>query len=202
MPEVTAENVPAENAIVVGVDGSEASVSALRWAVREARAVHAKIVAVHAWEPTGPTLAPYAPPSARPTVAEQRVRAAGLLADTVREALGPRIDGDLRAADIRAAHVHAVVTQGPPVRVLLRHARGARLLVLGRRAHGAFGLPPVGAVGRECLLHATIPVVAVPAPEPSPATSRGGPLLGDAGDGQDEYDVRALVARVTAPVRT
>jgi nucleotide-binding universal stress UspA family protein len=196
MPEVTAENVPAENAIVVGVDGSEASVSALRWAVLEARAVHAKIVAVHAWEPTGPTLAPYAPASARPTVTEQRVRAAGLLADTLREALGPRIDGDLRAAD-----VHAVVTQGPPVRVLLRHARGARLLVLGRRAHGAFGLPPVGAVGRECLLHATVPVVAVPAPEPSPATSRGGPLLWDAGDGQDEYDVRALMARVTAPVR-
>ncbi|WP_055712993.1 universal stress protein [Streptomyces torulosus] len=196
MPEATVENVPAENAIVVGVDGSEASVSALRWAVREARAVHAKIVAVHAWEPTGPMLAPYAPPSARPTVTEQRVRAAGLLADTLREALGPRIDGDVPAAD-----VHAVVTQGPPVRVLLRHARGAHLLVLGRRAHGAFGLPPIGPVGRECLLHATVPVVAVPAPEPSPATSRGGPLLGDAGDGQDGYDVRALVARVTAPVR-
>ncbi|MCL6735984.1 universal stress protein [Streptomyces neyagawaensis] len=191
MPEITAENVPGEKAVVVGVDGSEASVSALRWAVREARAVHAEVVAVHAWEPAGPTLAPYAPPSARPTVTEQRVRAAGLLADTLREALGPRI----------AADVHAVVTQGPPVRVLLRHARGARLLVLGRRAHGAFGLPPIGAVGRECLLHATVPVVAVPAPEPSPATSGGGPLSWDGGDGQGECDVRALVARVTAPVR-
>ncbi|MFF7265037.1 universal stress protein [Streptomyces sp. NPDC008159] len=170
MPEVTAEKVPVENAIVVGVDGSEASVSALRWAVREARAVHARIVAVHAWEPTGAALAPYAPPSARPTVTEQRVSAAGLLADTIREALGPRIDGDVRAVDARA-----VVTQGPPVRVLLRHARGTRLLVLGRRAHGAFGLPPIGAVGRECLFHATVPVVAVPAPEPSPATPTSAP---------------------------
>ncbi|GAB2922479.1 universal stress protein [Streptomyces heilongjiangensis] len=186
MPEVTAENT-----IVVGVDGSAASMSALRWAVREARAVDAEVVAVHAWEPAEPTLAPYAPPSARPTVAEQRVRAAGLLADTLREALGPRNDGEVRA----------VVTQGPPVRVLLRHARGARLLVLGRRTHSAFGVPPIGAVGRECLLHATVPVVAVPAPEPSAATSGGGPLLWDTVDDQDGYDVGALVARVTAPVK-
>ncbi|MDG5806073.1 universal stress protein [Streptomyces ossamyceticus] len=191
MPEVIAENVPGENVIVVGVDGSEASVSALRWAVREAHAVHSEVVAVHAWEPAGPVLAPYAPPSARPTVTEQRVRAAGLVADTLREALGPRI----------AADVHAVVTQGPPVRVLLRHARGARLLVLGRRTPDAFGLPAMGAVGRECLLHAMVPVVAVPAPEPSPAPSAGGPLRWDAGAGQDGYDVRALTARLTAPVR-
>ena len=41
--------------IVVGVDGSDGSLQALRWAIDEARLRGARLVAVHAW------LAPYAP---------------------------------------------------------------------------------------------------------------------------------------------
>jgi len=141
-----------DNSIVVGVDGSEASMAALRWATEQARALHAEVVAVHAWEPTGPGFAPYAPASARPTSAEQRDRAAELLASTVREVFGSRIDRVVRV----------VLVEGPPAQMLLRQAHGALLLALGRKAHGQYGLPAIGAVGRECLRHATIPVVAVP----------------------------------------
>jgi nucleotide-binding universal stress UspA family protein len=35
---------------VVGVDGSEASEGALRWAVEEARLHQGQVVAIHAWE--------------------------------------------------------------------------------------------------------------------------------------------------------
>ncbi|MEU6379788.1 universal stress protein [Streptomyces sp. NPDC046909] len=141
------------NTIVVGVDGSEASMAALRWAAEQARALGTGIVAVHAWEPAGARIAPYAPASARRTVDEQRLEAAQLLAATIREVFGSRIDGTVRA----------VVMEGPPARVLLRQARGALLLALGRRSHRQYELPAIGAVGRECLRHATIPVVAVPA---------------------------------------
>ncbi|MFI7413423.1 universal stress protein [Streptomyces sp. NPDC049627] len=144
------------DAIVVGVDGSEASVSALRWAAEQARNLGTSVLAVHAWERVPAAgYAPYAPTAARPTAADQRERAAELLASAVRAAIGPRTGPDL----------HAVVEEGPPAWVLLRHARGARLLALGRRAHAQWELPAIGAVGRECLRHATVPVVTVPAGE-------------------------------------
>lgn len=139
-------------AIVVGVDGSEASMAALRWAAEQAQVLHTDLVAVHAWEPAARGHAPYAPVPARPTVVQEYEQAAQVLAATVREALGTRIDDAVRR----------VVVEGPPARVLLQQARGALLLALGRKAHGDFGLPSVGPVGRECLRHATVPVVTVP----------------------------------------
>ncbi|MFF8939300.1 universal stress protein [Streptomyces paradoxus] len=141
--------------IVVGVDGSEASVAALRWATEQARALRVEVVAVHAWEATAPRVAPYAPVSVRPTPAEERDAAARLLTQTLRRVFGQRIDDA----------VHAELVEGPAVRVLLDRARGALLLVLGRTVHGQFDLPVGGAVGRGCLRHATVPVVAVPAPD-------------------------------------
>ncbi|MFI6463051.1 universal stress protein [Streptomyces sp. NPDC050538] len=140
------------NTIVVGVDGSEASMAALRWAAEQAAALHTDLVAVHAWEPAANGHAPYAPAPSGPTPAQERERAAQVLAATVREALGPR-----------TGHaVLRIVVEGPPARVLLQQARGVMLLALGRKAHGDFGLPSVGPVGRECLRHATVPVVTVP----------------------------------------
>ncbi|MDV9172390.1 universal stress protein [Streptomyces sp. W16] len=138
--------------IVVGVDGSEPSMAALRWAAEQATVLHTDLVAVHAWEPASNGHAPYAPAPAGPTVTQEREQAAEVLAVTVREALGPRT-GDA---------VLRIVVEGPPARVLLQQARGAMLLALGRKAHGNFGLPSVGPVGRECLRHATVPVVTVP----------------------------------------
>ncbi|MEV6510346.1 universal stress protein [Streptomyces sp. NPDC051642] len=138
--------------IVVGVDGSEPSMAALRWAAEQATVLHTDLVAVHAWEPAASGHAPYATVPAGPTVDQEREQAAQVLAATVRKALGSRIDGAVRR----------VVVQGPPARMLLQQARGALLLALGRKAHGNFGLPSVGPVGRECVRHATVPVVTVP----------------------------------------
>ncbi|WP_188272139.1 universal stress protein [Streptomyces sp. CBMA152] len=91
---------------MVGVDGSEASTAAQHWAAQQARALHAEVVAVPAWEPVGPLHAPYAPASARPTAAEQRFQAAQLLISTLRAVFGPQTDGAVRAA----------LAEGPPVR--------------------------------------------------------------------------------------
>lgn len=152
--------------IVVGVDGSEASCAALRWAVEQAHVLDADVIAVHAWEPAT-TFAPYAPVSARPTTAEQRERAAEVLAATVRAAFGARVD----------PRVRAVLVEGRPSRVLLRQAHGALLLALGRGPHEQWELPAVGPVGRECLRHAPAPVVMVPASDPAgvPLTAAGAP---------------------------
>ncbi|MFD5406490.1 universal stress protein [Streptomyces griseorubiginosus] len=136
--------------IVVGVDGSDASRAALRWAAQQAPRLGAEVVAVHAWTPA--TLAPYACARGRPTPAAQRERAAQLLADAVRATFGPRIDPAVRA----------VLMEGDPARVLIRQARGALLLALGLSRLGPDRLlPAVGLVGRECLRHSPIPVVTV-----------------------------------------
>ncbi|MFJ9722650.1 universal stress protein [Streptomyces sp. NPDC101209] len=153
------------DSVVVGVDGSQASVAALRWAARQARALHATVVAVHAWQRPGP--APYAPATARPTAAEQREGAARLLAATLREAFGPQDDGAVRA----------VVAEGAPARVLVQQAQGAVLLALGRTPRGGYDEHASGAVVRACLERATVPVVTVPGNRPSaPAlTATGSP---------------------------
>lgn len=143
---------PDGTGIVVGVDGSAASMAALRWAAEQATVLHTDLVAVHAWQPAASGHAPYAAVPAGPTVDQQREQASHILAATVRAALGSRIDGAVRR----------VVVEGPPARMLLQQARGALLLALGRKAHGNFGLPSVGPVGRECVRHATVPVVTVP----------------------------------------
>ncbi|MFF4054882.1 universal stress protein [Streptomyces sp. NPDC001668] len=161
------------NAIVVGVDGSEPSMAALRWAAEQATVLHTDLVAVHAWEPSTNGHAPYAPAPVGQTLAQERERATQILAATVREALGPRT-GDA---------VLRIVVEGPPARVLLQQARGALLLALGRKAHGNFGLPSVGPVGRECLRHATVPVVTVPVADRSrgPLEAVGSPSLAVSG---------------------
>ncbi|MET9395305.1 universal stress protein [Streptomyces sp. NPDC006624] len=147
----------AENTVVVGVDGSAASMEALRWAACQARALDADLVAVHAWEQAGTGLAPYAPVPARPSADEQRHRAAQVLAETVRAVLGPRTGGAVRG----------VVVEGPAARVLVQQAQDARLLVLGRTARRQRDLPSVGSVGRACLRLSAVPVVTVPAADPA-----------------------------------
>ncbi|MFK4104289.1 universal stress protein [Streptomyces sp. NPDC019531] len=102
-------------------------------------------------------MASCAPASACPIPADERVQDAEVLAATVRKVFGPQVHG--------AGAVRAVLVGGPPGRVLVQLASGALLLALGRRAHGQYGQPAIGAVGRACLRNAAVPVVAVPATE-------------------------------------
>ncbi|WP_329126995.1 universal stress protein [Streptomyces sp. NBC_01465] len=148
---------PAPPRIVVGIDTSVASTAALRWAAAQAAALHAQIIAVHAWQPATCQLAPYAHVPAHPTPGEERRYAEQLLDHVVRGALGER----------PPVPVRTVVAEGPAVAVLLEHARTALLLALGHRPHAGTAAPAVGAVARGCLSAATVPVVSIPA-DPGP----------------------------------
>ncbi|WP_320779578.1 hypothetical protein [Streptomyces sp. CRN 30] len=63
--------------------------------------------------------------------------------------------------------MRAVLVEGPPVRILLRHVRGALLLALGRRAGCAAESPGLVPVTRECLRRAIVPAPAPGATAPS-----------------------------------
>jgi len=150
--------------VLVGVDGSPASVAAVRWAAAEARLRGMRLHVVHARDPHAVAQAYYAPLSAgRGTVGYAADGA--VLKTLVREAAGP--DG--------WPAVQFEVVDGLPVQVLLARAPGAVMLVLGStRPVGLAGVPvgkpraPLGPVARDCLRAAPCPVVIVAEPGVQP----------------------------------
>jgi nucleotide-binding universal stress UspA family protein len=142
---VTPEHV--EPFIVVGVDGSEPSLKALRWAAGQAGLTGATLRVLTTWElTTSSGVAPAFPLDYDPAGVARQV-----LAEAVKDALGA--DPTIR--------VERVVREGLPVPVLLDEARGADLLVVGTHGHGAFAGILVGSVPEHLLRHAPCAVVIV-----------------------------------------
>ncbi len=135
--------------IVVGVDGSTGSLAALRWAEREAGLRDAALHVVRAWEDTAKRVAPYASRAYPPGGPQDHRTAEGRLKADVAAVLGP---APPVTVDVRVA-------EGLAARVLLDHAVGADLLVLGSATRCA--PDGIGPVARACLRHAPCPVVVV-----------------------------------------
>ena len=141
--------------IVVGVDGSDESKEALRWALEEAKLRDASVRAVYAWRD------PYVV-----------TPGFGLPEDFEFDALRERAVESLDAviADVVGAtsdvQVEGVVTEGPAGSVLVQAAEDADLLVVGSRGHGGFVGLLLGSVSQQCVTHAPCPVLVVRAPRP------------------------------------
>lgn len=138
--------------IVVGVDLTSDSLTALRWAAREARLRGTRLQVVRACERAGRWAAPYIPHSRRTRKDEDSATAAARLADAVQTVLGPT----------PSITVMLEVAEGLAARVLLDRAEGAELLVLGRAV--CAGQDVIGPVARACLRHPPCPVVVVSNP--------------------------------------
>lgn len=138
--------------IVVGVDGSDNSVAALRWAMGEAVLRKASVEVIHAWRRpyTGevPVMITYTPP-----IDELRGNAARVLDDSVRRAGAPPT----------GVAVQQSVVENSPVGALLDASDGAGLLVVGSRGRGGFSGLLLGSVSHQIANHAACPVVIVPA---------------------------------------
>jgi nucleotide-binding universal stress UspA family protein len=133
--------------IVVGVDGSEASIDALKWAAAQAELVGGRLEAVMTWEL--PTTYGWAAPYPEGFDPETDTR--HMLEDTVTSVL----------ADHPGLEVHTQVIEGHPAPVLIDVAKGAQLLVVGSRGHGAFAGMLLGSVSDHCVSHSPCPVVVV-----------------------------------------
>jgi len=136
--------------IVVGLDGSEASAEALRFALREARSHGAEVKAVKAWEV--PPLA-YGAGWSVPIDPDDYAKIA-------------QTELDKSLADAGAASSGVTVTpvlcQGQPAHILCAEASGADLLVVGSRGLGGFRGLLLGSVSQQCANHAPCPVVIIP----------------------------------------
>jgi nucleotide-binding universal stress UspA family protein len=140
--------------IVVGVDGSEPSKRALRWAADQAKLTGTELTVVTTWE--YPSTLGWAPPYPSDFDPDKDARKA--LHETVHAVLGP--DPGIVANE--------EVTEGHPAFVLVEAAQGAELLVVGSRGHGAFAGMLLGSVSEYCASHAPCPVVVVRHADDSP----------------------------------
>src|SRR6185312_7741450 len=155
--------------VVVGVDGSTGSRSALRYAVQEAvrRGAELDVVIAYSlsmpWAGEGSILLPE-PEATRAADAESTARA--LVDDVLREAAGrPGID---------ALKIRVVPVAGPAPRALADSSRGAGLLVVGSRGRGAFRSAVLGSVALHSVTGAHCPVVVV---GPDQHAEAGGPVV-------------------------
>src|SRR3954470_23681337 len=113
--------------IVVGVDGSPGSRTALTWAAAEASDHAADLVVVNVWEHT------LLPPAGSVSVSEHYVpdpsqRTAEDLLQVIKDELG----------EDPPVPVQPRLKQGSPAKVLIDESANAQLLVVGTRGHGGF----------------------------------------------------------------
>jgi len=136
-----------ERFIVVGVDGSEPSLNALRWAGEQARMTGATLRVLTTWEvATGTGWVPTFPVDYDPQAVARQA-----LDEAVTETLG---------ADPDVA-VERIVKEGHAAPVLLAAAKDADLLVVGSHGHGAFAGMLIGSVSEHLVRHAPCAIVIV-----------------------------------------
>lgn len=140
------ETSPEDPQVIVGVDGSAASILALRLAAKLAPALGATVHAISCWD--------------YPKIYEEYLltdhemfekAARGRLDKAVEEAYGTEAPSGLTTALMRG---HA------PTRLVEAGAK-AQMLIVGRRGHGGIRGLHLGSVSNACVAHATCPVLVV-----------------------------------------
>jgi len=135
---------------IVGVDGSEPSVDALRWAAEHAAPHDAVLEAVSVFHV--------------PAVLAMMTAKRGLGVDELGLAATAGHELDLVIERVAASvPVTALVVEGATGPELVRSAEGADLLVVGQTGTSDGRFSRLGSVTRYCATHAPVPVVAVPA---------------------------------------
>jgi nucleotide-binding universal stress UspA family protein len=143
--------------IVVGVDGSETSHEALRWAAEEARLRSSRLVTVYAWsfiaaQPIGDPGMLAVPAGDLPGQLEAE-------SDAAQVALDAAVDAVLGAET--GIEVERKLVERDPGEALVAESGDADLVVVG--SHGRSGLTAalLGSVSRHVVDHAKCPVVVV-----------------------------------------
>lgn len=148
---MTEKSLPGNGVVVVGVDGSEPSRLALRFAIEDARRRQARLRVVAVYDTSSDAfIVAYGGPQVwmdnRPEIG--RKMAERLIADELGE---QPTDLDLTVE----------VRSGMAAAILIQLSADADLLVVGSRGHGGFRGLVLGSVSQQCVLHASCPVTVV-----------------------------------------
>jgi len=141
----TPEQAAGAARIVVGIDGSPASIDALNWAARQAEMTNSTLEIVMTWDwPSSYGWAMPFPSDYDPEESVQKVL-------------------EQAAADLRTKYSGTEIkvreAQGHPAPVLVEASKGASLLVVGSRGHGEFVGMLIGSVSEHCATNAHCPVL-------------------------------------------
>ncbi|NEK57621.1 universal stress protein [Geodermatophilus sabuli] len=172
-----ADDTPPAGAVVVGTDGSECALQAVRWATEEAARRGAPLRIVHA---------------------TRHLPRSGVAGASPPEL--PRARGITAHAYTVARHTDASVptsTQGvpgDPVTALVRAAQDADLLVLGIATTGAADEMVLASVAQRVAARSPRPVVVVPRRRPGPGGSRPHVVVLGLGDRGDDEPVARFAA--------
>lgn len=148
-------DLPASGPIVVGIDDSDFSTNALRYAIAEAEVRRTSVRAVAAYE------VPRQGFLADPELGTRmRAAAEAAVSDTINQALG-----GARGADSASVTVESVVAEGRAADVILGHAEDAQLIVVGTHGKGLVRRILLGSVSRRVLTDADRPVAVIDLPE-------------------------------------
>jgi nucleotide-binding universal stress UspA family protein len=134
--------------IVVGVDGSPNSRTALSWAAAEAADHGSDLVVLNVWEHAVPLPAGSV---SVPEVSDPGRSTADDLLKVIKEELG----------EDPAVLVQPRVVEGRAAKVLIEQSAGADLLVVGTRGHGGFAGLVLGSVSQHVAAYAKCPVTVV-----------------------------------------
>ncbi|MGA7206204.1 MAG: universal stress protein [Specibacter sp.] len=137
--------------VIVGVDGSEYSTTALRTAAEFAGVMGLPLDAINCWSRSELYFAAEIPLGDFPAQGELEDTATRLVEETIERAFGQDRPRGLRTA-IRYGHT---------AQVLIEESRSARLLVVGRRGGAGFPGLRLGSVSAACVSHAHCPVLVV-----------------------------------------
>lgn len=149
---------------VVGVDGSEASNHALRWALREAKARAASVIAIMVWHSHAVMSGP-APLTMNPRLAPHHVR------EQHRRELMRIVDESSKGEPLPELQVE--LREGRPAEVLSERSASALMLVLGDQGHNHVAEAVLGSTALRCIHVARCPVLIVPAGIDVGSTSAG-----------------------------
>lgn len=176
---------PANSGLIVGVDRSAASQTALRWAAHEATLHNVALTIVHS-VPTESFSAVefvFAAPSVHLQQREDEARR------VIDDALAVVRD----ATDGRGLKVESEIHHGPAVPTLVDLSRKARLVVVGSHGQGAFGRTLLGSVSTGLVHHAHCPVAVIRDYDPTPSTPDNRPVLVGV-DGSQASELATAVA--------
>jgi nucleotide-binding universal stress UspA family protein len=144
---------------IVGIDGSDAAVEALRWAVGQGAGRDVDITAVGAFHV--------------PTIMAVFTAKRGFGVDELGLAATAGHDVDVAIESVAASGVavHASVVEGQAQHVLVDESVGADLVVIGRTGSGELRHHLLGSVSQYCVMHSAAPVAVVPSGVASGAAS-------------------------------
>jgi nucleotide-binding universal stress UspA family protein len=151
MADRVAETAEFDSGIAVGVDGSDASICALRVAAEEARLHGGVLHVVRAWSMRAVPRPPDCPPGRVPSLVEYEQEALRRTRALVQAELG----------DEPPCPVEVHVVHAPAQQALIGASSRARLLVVGHRGRGGFADLLLGSVAEQCVRQAHCPVLVV-----------------------------------------